>query len=822
MYAELNPYFTPFDYINIETNYDVISEKETRAELNTIVDNLNNFYSSVVKNYGIQTSRFVIGKYNLGLTKLNATNLSGSRMIAQRINLTRPDILENKSFITLPEPVVRFSRINLPGTSILDRANLNNVFVNYWKLLKEKTNVDTIYVDSLTQEIEFNESIFLKGITNYTLNLSEEDKKGFTYSEIYEQFVQNIVPSIRVLFNMVKKYITGKLTILDVVSYLEPFLVYTDDLTYKQYQTIISFITKEIANYNKTFPEKHRLFLKLKRVRSSKELSAQAFSLINILSKKDRLRENILEENYDIDGLNRDLLYSNSELLRKIILKDYGNVYYNALSSEGIPLKYPDDLSSIFENEEKNLSREEKEAMQQNKCVNYIVAKQYSSEDEMMSDNNVDIYFDKKFDNTKYGILDSYEKEMINLSSEDFFNFLTKEVKRKLKLTDEEAEYLADTLISGVKRVLDGNYAIIYKINASNETVMEYYVRKNNKWELDNQVNKDLFVGNQNILCNFQEKCISVPSSIDDKCQSIQQNEITLKQRAIKDILQEFDDTYKISKEEFEKKMKERTEYYQGIIPLITHIEFNQLLKYNYMKYKIGVSIEEDKTGIIVSPYFKIRDIILGGKDFIQKQNDIIRFVINFTREYFEGIIGPLGEEESKYWLYCNKTNVKLLPAFIYQLACCFINDYENYPNLVDQTIKEIGTLSDDGDSWVDKHSGYVIRKIDFDVEEGYEEGGFKIKSRDLLEQDLGDTLLQENSKKGAPQYDSPESKMIFNVITALSVSMGINLESQREFIMNGVTTALQETLPKESSYKKKIQEMANKGKSRLDSSFLR
>ena len=128
LYTELNNYFTPFEYVSAEANYDIIYEKEVEANISVAIDNLSNFYSSVAKNYDIVSSRFVIGKYNLGLNKLDPINLSGNKVISHQVKLTNPDLLEIKSFLTLPEPTIRFSKINLPSTSILDRANF--IFVS--------------------------------------------------------------------------------------------------------------------------------------------------------------------------------------------------------------------------------------------------------------------------------------------------------------------------------------------------------------------------------------------------------------------------------------------------------------------------------------------------------------------------------------------------------------------------------------------------------------------------------------------------------------------------------------------------------------------
>ena len=810
LYSEINPYFTPFDYISPETNYDIIYEKEVETDITTIIDNLTNFYSSVANKYNIQATRFVIGKYNLGLTKLDASNLSGSKMIAHRVQLTNSDLLEIKSFITLPEPTIRFSKINLPYTNILERANLNSIFLNYWQVFNKKTNVQTIVVDDVSNELVLDEAEFLKGIKNYTLALSDEERNGISSVEIYKKFINTIIPNIRILFNLVKKYIHGKLSVVEVVSYLEPFLVYSDDLTFKQYQDIINYISEQITKYNKLFPEKIRLFQRLTKVSSSKDLSFQAYSIIDILKKEDNFRENILEK-YDIIDIKKR--FTNSEILRKIILKDYGNLYYDALSIENIPLMFSSDLDTLFSSEKENLNKKYKLENEKNPCKEYIVGKQYSSLDELNSDNNVDIYFDKKFDYTKYSILDEYQKELIAMSPEEFFVFLVKKLENKFKIKSEEAEYLADTLISGVKKIKDGQYAIIYNVNEANETEFKYFIRKNNKWELDEKVVKDLFTANQNILCNFQEKCISVATSknTDGKCISLDMSENKLKEESLKDILSEFDEKYIISKEKYEKMVRDQFTFQESIMDSLTNIEFFELLKYNYENYKLGANTEDEKA-IVVSPFSKLRDIILGQQDFTKKQNDIIRFVANFTREPYLNIIGPLGEEESIHWFYCRKTNVKLLPCFVYQLASAFINNYPNYNNIMDQIINNIGALSDDGDACVDKYSGYVIKKKEFDVEEGYDEG-FKIKTRDLLEQDLGNTIIQaENSKKNTRFYTG-QSKMIYNVITILAIDLGINMDMQIEFIINNVNGVLLEQLPSEENYKKKIQEMANKGK---------
>ena len=96
-------------------------------------------------------------------------------------------------------------------------------------------------------------------------------------------------------------------------------------------------------------------------------------------------------------------------------------------------------------------------------------------------------------------------------------------------------------------------------------------------------------------------------------------------------------------------------------------------------------------------------------------------------------------------WLYCLKTNTRLIPYFYYALAKSYQISEDEYLDEMAYIIKKQGKLSDDGDMWVDKYSGYPIKMIDFDTEEGYETSGFKINSRDLLEQDIGDNILKSS-----------------------------------------------------------------------------
>lgn len=814
LYSDLNPYFTPFNLISEEATDDLLTERNVEADLNVIIDNLEDMYSSVFTNNNVRSRRFVIQKYNMGLTKLDTTNVTNSRLITTRVKMTNPDTMSIKSFVTLPESVIRFSKINLPGTTMLDRANLNQIYVDYWQLLKKKTSVNNVIVENLDGEIEFNENNFVNTIKNYVLNLSTEDKRGLNSEQIYSQFVNTIIPKTKVLFDLMKKYITGKLSIVDIVSYLEPFLVYTDDLTYMQYKEITRFIDDKISEFNKKYIERSRLFQTLKRFVKSNIVFTNAFSIISIIEKEQNIRSDVFDA-YDITIDGKDLRYSysdytNSELLRKIMLKDQGRVYSSAISLQSVPLMFPSEYAALFETEKDKINKKYETELKNDNCGPIIIAKQYVSLEELEQDNNKQIYFDKKYDKTKYSLLEGYEKEILKMEPEELQLHIIYDLQKKLNLSRGDAEYLSNTLLDGHKTVVNGQYAMLQKKDA----MPDYYIRRANKWELDNDISENLNTNttDSNILCDLQEKCINVTNNNndEDKCMSMEVDELGIQNKLLKDVLNEFDEKYRVSKDEFESVVQYEFQYYLSIMGILTSIEYNNLLKYNNQKYKLGANIDDDAPVRPISPYASLLNLILAQSDFGKKQNDIIRFVNAYARDPKTDSFGPLNEKENENWLYCKKSNVPLLPIFKYDLAGYFIMKPDEYRDFLDETISRIGKLSDDGDWWVDKNSGFQITKIDYDVEEGYEEG-FKVSSRGILEDDAGNKVFSSSTKNVV--YVTYENKTISNIVNAISIAMGINIEYQKEFIINCVLTALSSTMESEEDYKKKIKEMAEKGK---------
>jgi hypothetical protein len=819
LYSSLNPYMTPFETLPIDTTdtvftsaNGVIVNGNVTSNINVIIDNLTELYSSIVNNDQITTRKFVIEKYNLGLDRLEATNFKGGRMIAHRVKLTPNDNISVNSILTLPEPTVRFSQINLPGSDLLVKASLNLNFLNYWQLLKQKTSYSKVDINELEIELEYENDNFVDDIKNYVLDLSTfERPEGITNMDIYEHFLKIIIPKIRVIFNLVKKYIKGKLSMVNLINYLEPFLVYSNDLTYKQYIDFNAFIQQKIGEYNKTYVDYSRAFASLKNMNIKNKYSNEFFQ---ILDDNPEIKA-IVFEVYDLD-VSKIYSMTTSELLKKITLDDYGNLFNNAVALSNLELMYPDELKSIFEADKESLKAQMEKNAAADSCTSYVIAKKYYSLDRLEADNGQDIYFDKDFDNTNYDLIDvTYKKERDTLNGEEMVIFLTDQLTKKFKKDERTAAYMAETLVNRAKKVSNGQYAML--VDSSSDTSelkgIEYYIRKDDEWSKVKEVDPNWFINSEDLLCNIQTDCLFKPSKTDDNCESVEVTRDSIVSNALKSIMDQFDKNYRMTKDEFQKIVTEKARYYDNIYSRIQQQKMVSLLKYNMQQYDLGLQVLEEQKSTIVSPYVKLRDLIIGQQDFVKKQHDILRFVEMYGRNGNTEMPNVHdGEMESEWWVYCKDTNTKLMPQFRAILAYNFVNARDNYENVLNLLKQDIGGLSDNGDAWVDIHSGEEICPIDADVEEGYKDG-FKMKSREILEQEESNVTAANASNKS--KQLSPDGQMVFNIIHSIASNMGIKIDQVSDFIIKVVTELMSDikVIEKESSYREKEKQAAIKGK---------
>ena len=397
LYNKLNSKFVP--YINTEKTEHVIG-----ADINAVVDNLditdneNDTYSSVVKDKKIQARRFLTQQYNTGIKRAYIDN-----------KVTKFDMLMGdekmcvKSMMMLPEPVIRFSRIRTPNTSILDKSNLNQTFCNLWLMLKHDTRVKKTDVTDV--DILFSDANFTKNINHFV----------YTDKIDYEKFADKITPGIDIFFKLMQKHMNNKLSVVDALNVLEPFLVYSENLTLNEYQVMTSFIDQRVSEYNKNLLNRGGFFSSLKKAKTKKFYNKSSASLHVLLNGFKQVNDVLEHYKKDSD------ISTETELLNNIYSRDYSRLFTAALSLQHKTLMFPDDFAGLLN--PAKVQRNENESVE--KCDLIVVAKKYRSGEELEGDNNRVVYFDKRYDTTKYSLIDGYEYQISTMQTDEFEAYLT-------------------------------------------------------------------------------------------------------------------------------------------------------------------------------------------------------------------------------------------------------------------------------------------------------------------------------------------------------------------------------------------------------------
>ena len=801
-----NPYFTPFENPPLTVEEQQLAIIKVETNIAAIVDNLGDFFSSVLAGdkdtSTINRRRFVIQNYNLGLSGLEVKKFRGGDTLITRKNITGNDTLVLKSLLLLPEVTVRFSRINLPYTSILLKANLNDHFLNYWQVLKSKTKVKTTVIENLMEPVDYRQTGFLKNIQEVALEDSLVEG-----SKTYEKYLDAVIPQTQFLFNLIKPYINDNLTLHDVICYLEPFMIYQEDVSFTQYAEMTAYITQKIGEHKKNYLLKMREYNALKTVVSSFKPK-----LLGLFESNQALKETVLTAYGFTDATLLNM--SSEEFIITIMAIDCGRLYNTAIALLGSHLmivnglKEFNEISKYVKGQEKGQEKVQASAgtnvvgLNKTKiqCNAYTeISKRYIALDELQDDNGVDTYFDKKYDTTHYELLSEYKKPDPTMTNESYNGFLINNLMSKVGLNEHVARREAQAMLVGKRLVEDGDYAIL-ELGEEQALAVQYFRRENNEWVHDESISPDVFDDKLKMICNLDEKCLEVKG----KCDVLEEGGNILKDANLKLVLKEFDEQLNVNKAVIVKNINDDLQDATKRLSIILDLIHAQTYKYNYKHYNLGMSLEE--TDVIRSPFIKLRDIILGQADYVKRQQDIVKFVTLFCRE-------PL-DAEDQYWLYCVKTNTKLLPSFLSKLASAFIAQ-EDFVYTVEEICKEQGKLSDDGDSWVDKHSGYIIRKIFFSGEEEYTEEGYKSISRAVLEADLGESIMQLN--KTQRKFVDPESEKIANIVSTLTKFMGISVDAYTEFILRNVKKLQESKMPSEAAYNKMLEKAATQGKKNLD-----
>jgi len=831
MYTRLQSAASPFHPPILDDNC-LISNQEVLANIDSIVNNFGEFQSTIFKADTIARRKYVIQRYNLGLTKIDSKQMKSGKKIYNRQNLTPNDKMTMTSLIALPESIMSYSRIDLPGTNIMVKSQLSQRILQLSRVFKSKNKqkIPSYTVDNFDNEIKYEEISddkaadkekekdkdkyndndndtdeikFLSGIKEYTLDESldgEDDKLN--------KFLNVIFPKTRALIKFATKYNTDQLTVVDVIRSLEPFMVYSDDITWGQYMEIRYFIKNQIFEHAKQLENRAKAFDIL---RSTRYMAVPFINRIkNMFLEKPDLFE-WFTESYKLSNVtmgqmgnsssSKELTLSSSEILYKINNIDGGILYLNLITYMLLSLITPNKL--LFN---KNMAPDiddltSTEKIRASDCARRFITKRYSSIRSLQADNNVEqIFYDDEFDDTPYSILKKYSDKHKKMLSEDFVEFLTETLIQKHDCPPALAKDLATTLIAGKKTVKDSEYAILEIRPQLPETVdksklsekekkeieseanirikTQYYRRLKDNWVLDKEVDEESFIDTNTLFCNLRNKCNKNQNL--NTCESLEETGDRMTRISNSRVINEFDKRYSITVEELEKELNESINQSRQNIRKRRCMQNLQLYRANDFAYELGKYAIDDE--IIESPYIKLRDMILGQSDFVKKQHDICRLMEKYCRE---PMITELKEDAN--WAYCKETNTKLLPISIFQLANAYTSGGD-YQLKLDELCRTIGVSSDDGDSTVDRHSGYILRKKEFVNEDGFDDMGFKMTTHDIMEKDLGTVVAQAlqstEETKEKKVFEDEITEIVYNVFSQICKNIGIVGDSIEEFVL--------------------------------------
>ena len=791
MLQQLYRYYLPFQY-NLQRSNILTTIPIIKPNINVMINNGDDFSSNVVEtliakmggsqtvSFNVKDLKYVNGVYLNEDMVIHASKITSDIRMTytrEKVNNTR-DHIDLISILTLPDQVIQFSRVNLPGTNIMKKAELGNTYIHFSEIFKRNMNnenlIQTIHLDNLDNEenvlklekmYENTSFIGKKKLMNYVTNTTIETEKN---KQIYETYLNLMIPQSKLLFNLVKKYIDGRMSVMDVISYMEPFLIYSTDISFKFYEVIKQFVDNKCREYKRQLKNKNILFHKLREhiVKLNKTVYRT-----NICCKLiDIIEEDELFQDYGLFGIETDsskimrTVYPlSSELLNYLTKIDYHRLLsYKMIDTKLLVHEKTNEMIQIQEARAQQL---EEKSREDNCNEKYVIAKVYNNETDLKRDDGISpIYYDRELNTGQ-----SCERD----------------------ITEQEVE--------------ENDIAVLYQ---KGEVQFQYYRRKGDKWRLDNNIDSSVFSGD--LLCALRENCIQ--SARDgNNCINMDMVRMNITRKNIENVKNEFDRSMSGQEKILTEEVNQQFYYYKKILPKIIRIEKNkQFGNYQYTKYKLGEKMKKEilrEDEVIQSPYLTLREVILGQSNFDKKQRDIITFKEQMTMT----LNGNSSDPDYQYWFYCNKTNTKLLPKFIYDIAYTYINDSENYVSLIDRICQTQGKISDDGDKWVDKYSGYTIKNIDYDVDEGYE-GGFRVSSRAKLESDTMpseevDIIVDDVKTQGKenPIYMKyVYYKTIIHVIDVLSKLLRVSLDgsTQNEFIANVVYQLMSKISSKEQFIK--------------------
>ena len=787
--------------INVNTQIEMV---------NSIVDDFYNY--SILKGE-LSKNRFMIDVYSDGLNMLE-TYYVNNKKLNKISKLVSNDFVNIIGFLTLPLPLFNFSKINSPYTNICDRANLNLNFINYHELLNKNTLYNKYILEDsnktnfINSHANIHNNTLLQTINNFSIDESLE----LPYLEKMNYLLESFIPTNS---SFIKEYIgtyqpnsleNRKYDLLEFIYDLQGLNIDLYNLHNVDYKNIKKIIKSNIDLYKKNYKYEESNFSNL--IRTIRETTKPSDRQANIIYSFSLLTKELKDELFNFYKINEEQFNNNEELYSYIVKIDSAEFFMQSINKNIMDLIVGNLLENFIKayTKEKEKTKDEEDTKtkdlqvsskdilkgeldsMQNTCIKYVLSKKYNTLQSLENDNNKLIYFDSIYDNTFYSILNEYKTEKANMDTKHFIDFLANKLMSVMNLTKPQAFREAKAILDEKREISDGDYAILVDKGSGKNYV---YLRTNDVWIIDPKFEDNFYIESNQIFCDSNKECISK----DDKCLSLADAQKTNVNKEVDEILKNFENKYDLSIEDIKGKINTNYENSKARIQALTNINKKRRETTNtYLLSLEDPNVSQENR--VISPYIKLRDEILKMKDIAFKYSTIKKFCINFTREAIK--------DEIPYMLYCIKTGQPLMPLFLLKLANAFINK-KDFVKELDYICATQGTLSDDNNYWVDKYSGYIIKSIEFNSDDGYDEKGYKLQTRAVLESDYNIGPGVQVSELTKTNSLNPNTQIILNIVKAMSLMIGINILHNHELIINNVLTIQNSNIPTKKQYEEII-----------------
>ena len=836
MYIQNASYMSPFTITDLNSRLALYTLPTIQTDIDVIVSSdveKDSLYSNVALPFeksedgevdaDIIKTKFLMERYNTEIQypyKKNAKSKESSLFTT----LFPSDKLAFRSLFTLPEPFIAFSKIRLPNTNILQKTSLHRNYPYFFRYLNKHTFIkeksislsDNDNNDTDTQE---NNISFLQ-FQHFILSEIDDTAQSLDEPQRLLGFLQKTIPTLYLLINdyLQKQNRKTIYTFLDAVDILEPFLLYFENMNWKIANTIKQLLYKNIDKYKTEILSKQKQFQSIVLAKYKYELQELKNTLLFLLEEAKEQQKKCIESYNNSSS-------TTSEWLKNIQVLDESRTFALYLRIINSDLYTSEDLLGETEKEVEEAKTEAKDS-----CWKRVITKKYYSVSDLRKDNGTSIIVDKELDTTDYTLIAKFKEEQPDTNDTEFLEYVAEKLITKYNYERDNAFKIARNMIAGEREVEEGEYAILEnhpKLKFNNKTDDElsekekeevelesetkkrvmYYIRKKNTWIHVPELDELSFVDNNTLICNIQENCYKSSK----KKSTCSDTNTTLKQFREQDIERmrlEFKNRYDISIEE--KKQELETELLKSTEWIHEHKQLyqNELTFLDIQCYNRGTNAVLQE--FIISPYTDLRDTILAKNvDFITRQSYILLFVDKYCREPF--IDEPMSE--NVHWLYCKETNTKLMPRSLFLLAKAFKEN--NYSVVLDRLCNTIGKLSDDGDSYIDKYSGYFLKKIEY-REEGFEIEGGGGGDEDIWEKSYENNfqnmaIIIQNKKQNKIEriFLNEIDQKIYNIISA--ICSNIHLENENDSLKDTMMQLCQDWLQipalfiNEKTYMKKV-----------------